>query len=151
MQVKIKRVDKTLPLPVYKTAGAVAFDLILRESATIQPGQSVRVPCNVVVEIPKGYMLQVVPRSSFPFKKPGLIQGNHVGTIDQDFCGPNDELMFPVYNTTDHPISLERGEAYCQAIFVQIGKAEFVEVDEMVSIDRGGFGSTDRPEHILVN
>ena len=116
-----------------------------------QPGQSVRVPCNVVVEIPKGYMLQVVPRSSFPFKKPGLIQGNHVGTIDQDFCGPNDELMFPVYNTTDHPISLERGEAYCQAVFVQIGKAEFVEVDEMVSIDRGGFGSTDRPEHILVN
>jgi len=143
MRVKIKRIDKSLPLPVYKTAGAVAFDLILRESAAVQPGESVRIPCNVIVEIPEGYMLHVVPRSSFPFKKPGLIQGNHAGVIDQDYCGPNDELMFPVYNTTNQLISLERGETYCQAVFVKIGKAEFVEVEEMSVPDRGGFGSTD--------
>ena len=143
MKVKIKRIDKTLPLPTYKTSGAVAFDLILRESATIQPGESIRIPCNVIVEIPEGYMLHVVPRSSFPFKKPGLIQGNHAGVIDQDYCGPNDELMFPVYNTTDKPISLERGEAYCQAVFVKISKAEFKEVSEMSTPDRDGFGSTD--------
>jgi len=143
MKVKIKRIDKTLPLPTYKTSGSVALDLILRESAVVHPGESVKIPCNVIVEVPEGYMLHIVPRSSFPFKKPGLIQGNHAGVIDQDYCGPNDELMFPVYNTTDKSINLERGEAYCQAVFVKIGKAEFEEVNEMVAPNRGGFGSTD--------
>jgi len=144
MQVKIKRIDKTLPLPVYKTAGAVAFDLILREGAVVPSHERALLPCNVVVEIPAGYMLLVAPRSSFSKKKPGLIQGNMVGIIDQDYCGPTDELMFPVYNTTDQPIALERGETYCQAVFVQIGKAEFAEMGEMVAADRGGFGSTDQ-------
>lgn len=143
MKVRIKRIDKSLPLPVYKTSGAVAFDLILRESAVVQPGETVKIPCNVIVEIPEGYMLHVVPRSSFPFKKPGLIQGNHAGVIDQDYCGPDDELMWAVYNTADKPIELERGVAYCQAVFVRVDKAEFEEVDVIANTNRGGFGSTD--------
>ncbi|MFH0912085.1 MAG: dUTP diphosphatase [Patescibacteria group bacterium] len=144
MFVKIKRIDKTLPLPVYKTAGAVAFDLILRESATIMPGEIKRIPCNVVVEIPEGYMLMLAPRSSLPYKKPGIIQANMVGIIDQDFCGPNDELQFSAHNVSDHPITVERGETLSQAVFVKIEKAEFVEVEEMSAPDRGGFGSTDK-------
>jgi len=143
MKVRIKRIDKTLPLPMYKTPGAAAFDLILRESAVVPPGETIKIPCNVVVEIPEGYMLQIVPRSSFPFKKPGLIQGNHSAIIDQDYCGPDDELLWAVYNTTNKPIELERGVAYCQAAFVRIDKAEFEEVEEMEAKNRDGFGSTD--------
>ena len=143
MRVQIKRIDKTLPLPVYKTAGAVAFDLILREDAVIQPGEIKRMPCNVVVDIPEGYMLMLAPRSSMPYKKPGLIQANSVGIVDQDYCGPTDELKFSAYNTGEESISLSRGETMTQAIFVKIEKAELIEVDEMDAPDRGGFGSTD--------
>lgn len=143
MKVKIKRIDKTLPLPIYKTAGAVAFDLILREDAIINPGEIKRMPCNVVVDIPEGYMLMLAPRSSMPYKKPGLIQANSIGVIDQDYCGPSDELKFSAYNTSDKPISLSRGETLTQAIFVKIEKAELVEVDEMDAPNRGGFGTTD--------
>jgi len=143
MKIRIKRIDKFLPLPMYKTAGAVAFDLILRESAVIQPGEIKRMPCNVVVDIPEGYMLMLAPRSSMPYKKPGLMQANSIGVIDQDYCGPNDEIKFSAYNTGKDPISLERGETLTQAIFVKIEKAELEEVEEMESPDRGGFGSTD--------
>ncbi|MEA1909541.1 MAG: dUTP diphosphatase [Patescibacteria group bacterium] len=143
MQVKIKRIDKALPLPVYKTEGAVAFDLILREDATIQPGEIKKMPCNVVVDIPEGYMLMLAPRSSMPYKKPGLIQANSIGIIDQDYCGPEDELKFSAYNTGKESIKLLRGETLTQAIFVKIEKFELVEVDEMSSPNRGGFGSTD--------
>jgi len=144
MIVKIKRIDKTLPLPVYKTAGAVAFDLILREGAIIAPGEIKKLPCNVVVEIPEGYMLMLAPRSSLPYKKPGLIQSNSVGIIDQDYCGPTDELKFSAHNVSDHPISVERGETLSQAVFVKIEKADLIEVEEMSAPDRGGFGSTDQ-------
>ncbi|MBU1082854.1 dUTP diphosphatase [Patescibacteria group bacterium] len=143
MKVRVKRIDKTLPLPVYKTTGAVAFDLVIREGATVSPGEVAKIPCNVVVEIPAGYMLMVAPRSSLPFKKPGLIQANMVGIIDQDYCGPNDELMFPARNIGSEPIVVERGESLCQATFVRIDKAELVEVEEMSATNRGGFGSTD--------
>ncbi len=30
MKVKIKRIDKSLPLPVYETNGSVGFDIIAR-------------------------------------------------------------------------------------------------------------------------
>lgn len=145
MIVKIKRIDSSLPLPEYKTSGSVCFDLVVREDAVVQPGELVRVPLNVIVQTPPGYMLMLVPRSSLPAKKLGLIYPHGVGVIDQDYCGPEDELKLQVMNVGKEPIVLNRGEAIGQAGFVKIEKAELVEVDEMVGASRGGFGSTDKP------
>jgi dUTP pyrophosphatase len=144
MKVRLRRIDKDLPLPVYKTAGSVCFDLITRETTIIEPGALARVPCNVVVETPAGYMLMLVPRSSMPSKKPGLIYPHGVGVIDQDYSGDNDELLFQVMNVGDSPITVERGETIAQAGFVKIDRADFEEVDSMEKTDRGGFGSTDQ-------
>lgn len=144
MKVRIKRIDKELPLPVYKTAGSVGFDLITRETTVINPDELKRIPCNVVVETPAGYMLMVAPRSSMPAKKPGLICPHSVGIIDQDYCGDNDEILFQVKNIGKEPIVVERGEAIGQAIFVKVEQAEFEEVENIKEISRGGFGSTDK-------
>lgn len=141
MKVKVKRIDKDLPLSVYKTQGAVAFDLITREDTVVAPGGSARIPSNLVVGIPQGYMLILDSRSSMPVKKPGLIA--HVGIIDQDYCGPTDELLFQVQNIGSNPVTVLRGESIGQAVFIKIEKAEFEEVDEISNEDRGGFGSTD--------
>ena len=54
MKINIKRVDKTLPLPQYETAGSVGFDFICRESAEVAPQSIVLIPANVVVETPPG-------------------------------------------------------------------------------------------------
>jgi len=143
MQVKIKRIDPTLPLPVYKTTGSVCFDLSVREGATIAPGELARLPLNTVVQTPAGYMLMLVPRSSLPAKKPGLIYPHGVGVIDQDYCGPEDEMKLQVMNVGSSPITVERGEVIAQAGFVKIEKAEFIEEDQLASMSRGGFGSTD--------
>ena len=62
MQVKIKRIDKTLPMPEYKTDGAVAFDLYSRTKETIEPNEFKLVPTNLIVEIPEGYMVISVLR-----------------------------------------------------------------------------------------
>lgn len=139
LAVLIKRIDKTLPLPEYHTKGAVAFDLYTRITVTIPPKTVYRVPSNIVIKVPEGYMLYCKDRSSMAMKK-GLLAT--AGIIDQDYCGPNDELLFQVYNYTDHKVVVEKGERIGQAMFIRVGQADWEEVDEMANPDRGGFGTT---------
>ena len=141
MIVRIKRVDKKLPLPQYESAGAVAFDLTARQTVEIAPNDIGRVPVNVVVEIPKGYMLLIKDRSSTAKKKRLLTT---VGFIDQDFCGDGDELQLQFYNFHKEPVIVERGERLGQAAFVRVDIAEWLEVKTMNKKTRGGFGSTDK-------
>jgi len=142
MKVKIKRIDKELPLPQYQTAGAVAFDLYARENATIAPGETKAVPANVIVCAPEGCMFMVAARSSLA-KKKGLMLSNGIGVIDQDFCGPEDEVHILLYNFKNEPAEIGRGERLGQGIFVKIDKAEWEEVEEMSEPTRGGFGTTE--------
>ena len=140
MKVKIKRVDKSLPLPKYETSGAVAFDVLARETTEIAPNSIGRVPTNIIVEIPKGYMLLLIDRSSTARKK-GLLCT--VGFIDQDFCGDGDEILLQFYNFQKEKVIVEKGERLGQASFVKIDKFEWEEVNSMNKATRGGFGSTN--------
>ena len=143
MKVNIKRIDKTLPLPKYETAGSVGFDLICRESAQIAPQSIVLIPANVIVETPPGYMLMICLRSSTP-RKLGLMMAQGVGIVDNDYCGEEDELKIQVYNFTDEIVNVERGSRIAQGVFVRVDTPEWNEVEQMSNTSRGGFGSTDR-------
>ena len=141
MQVAITRIDKSLPLPSYETAGATGFDLITRETTVIEPFGIKLVPGNVVVKTPEGYTLLIVPRSSLPRKK-ALVCPHSVGVIDQDYCGKEDEIMVQVQNVSSEPVTVERGERIAQGLFVRVEKAEWREA-EAEEKSRGGFGSTE--------
>ena len=142
MKVRVKRIDCSLPLPAYATTGSVAVDLCAREETLIPPRALARIPMNVIIEVPNGYMLVVVPRSSVPQKK-GISIPHGIGVIDQDFCGPKDEVNLLVFNFTDAPVTVEKGERIGQAVFVKIEKPEVVEVETAPSQkNRGGFGGT---------
>lgn len=139
--VTIKRIDRGLPLPGYQSAGAAGFDLLCREQRTVAPGEVALLPANVVVRTPPGYMLLVAARSSTPRRK-GLSVPHGIGVIDQDYCGPDDEIHVQVYNFTDTPVTVERGERIAQAIFVRVDRAVWDEIDTIDAPTRGGFGST---------
>lgn len=141
MKVKIKRVDKSLELPIYETEGSVGFDLIARVDTVVAAKTIELVPANVIVEVPRGYMLVVASRSSTPRKK-GLTPPHGFGIIDHDYCGPEDEVKVLVYNFTDADVTVSRGEKIAQGVFVKIDKFEWEEVDEIKTGSRGGFGST---------
>lgn len=141
MKVKIKRIDESLPLPVYETEGAVGFDIRAREGREIAPGSIEIVPSNLIVEVPKGFMLVVASRSSTPIKK-GLTPPHGFGIIDHDYCGPDDEIGVLVYNFSEEVVEVERGEKIAQGVFVKIDKFEWEEVEEISAESRGGFGST---------
>lgn len=141
MQVKIKRIDTTLPLPEYKTAGACGFDLYSRETHIIQPKEIVLLPSNLIIETPPQHVLILAPRSSLARKK-GLVMPNSVGVIDQDFSGDDDEILIMLQNITDTPVTVERGERIAQGLFLRVDQASWQEVATFKTISRGGFGTT---------
>ncbi|MBL8015091.1 MAG: dUTP diphosphatase [Candidatus Doudnabacteria bacterium] len=140
--VKIKRFDKELPLPEYKTAGAAALDLYARTEVIIQPREVKLIPLNVAIEIPQDYFGLLVSRSSA--HKLGITAANGVGIIDSDFRGDNDECCFLALNFTDKVVTIERGTRIAQILIISAKQVKVVEVDSMGNADRGGFGSTGK-------
>jgi dUTP pyrophosphatase len=141
MKIQIKRIDKSLPLPKYQTFGAVAFDLVSRIDVEIKPLKVNLIPLNVIIKIPKNHAMLLVPRSSLPIKK-GLLIPNGIGIIDQDFCGPKDELHLEVLNFTNKKVKIKKGERIAQGLLVAIKKVKWLEVKKINQRSRGGFGST---------
>ena len=142
MKIKIKRVDKSLPMPEYKTKGAAAFDLYARENTTIPAKGWVKIPSNFVFNIPEGYVLGIYARSSLAKNFPGLFLANGVGLLDSDFSGPNDELLISLYNFSNQEIEVKRGERLAQAMLKEAKQVEIEEIEEVIDENRGGFGST---------
>jgi dUTP pyrophosphatase len=140
MKIKIKRFDKELPLPEYKTAGAAGFDLMARETMTIAPHAVAYVPLNVAVETPPDHFLLIATRGST--HKRGLMLANSVGIGDSDFCGDDDQYMAALLNFTDKPVVVQRGDRIAQGIFIPFTRGVWEEVNVMQNRTRGGFGST---------
>jgi dUTP pyrophosphatase len=141
MKLNVKRIDKNLELPEYKTKGAVGFDLTARLETVIKPFEVTLIPLNIVVKVPKGYGLFLFSRSSVPGKK-GLMVANSVGVIDQDYHGEDDEIKMAVLNFTKKDVIVEKGERICQGIIMKIAVPTITEVKKMANKSRGGFGTT---------
>jgi len=140
MKIKIKRFDKSLPLPIHKTSGAVAVDLYSRLDVEIKSKEIFYIPMNVALEIPDGYFVLMAPRSST--HKLGIMGINGVGVFDRDYCGDNDEYHFLVYNFTNKSVFIEKGTRLCQLLLIKCENFDFEEVNEMKNASRGGIGST---------
>ena len=98
------------------------------------------VPTNISVEIPKGYEIQVRPRSGLAAKH-GIGVLNSPGTIDADYRG---EIKVILFNFSENDFLIEPGERIAQLVISKIYKAELVEVEKLNSTERGsgGFGHT---------
>ena len=105
--------------------------------AIIQPFGKLIVDTDVAMEIPKGYIGDIRPRSGLFFKK-GIICA---GTIDSDYRG---NIKVCLRNLTDEPVTVLYGERIAQLCIVPVELCEFCKVDELSDTDRGenGFGST---------
>jgi dUTP pyrophosphatase len=138
--IRIKRFDKSLPLPEYKTKGAAGFDLFERETVTIKPGEITYIPLNIAVETPKDHMLLIAARGST--HKLSFMPIHGIGIGDSDFRGDEDEYKFPAFNFTKKSVTIEKGTRLAQGIFVKFTRAKWQEVKKMGNKTRGGFGST---------
>jgi dUTP pyrophosphatase len=140
MKIPIKRIDREVPLPEYKTEGAAAMDCYVRESGTVPAKGVARVPLNFALKPPPGHFVLLAARSSL--HKRGLMFANGVGIFDEDYCGDKDEFTAILYNFTDAPVTIERGDRIAQIILLPLDRMEWNEVDTLDAPNRGGIGST---------
>jgi len=141
MQLKIKRLDRSVSLPERATSAAAGFDLAAAVDVEI-PARAIRlVGTGLVIAVPDGYFLGIFARSSTPLKR-GLMVANGVGIIDADYCGPADEIKIQLLNITDAPVKVSRGDRLAQGIVLPCPQVEWEEVEEITRTSRGGFGST---------
>jgi len=144
LPVRIRRLDPAVALPEYQTPGAAGFDLAASADVEIPAGAIALVPTGLVIQAPAGHFLGIFARSSTPLKR-GLMVANGVGVIDEDYCGPGDEVKIQLLNFTPAPVLVKRGDRLAQGLFIPVARAAWQETeDDLREGSRGGFGATGR-------
>ena len=88
VKILVKKFDKNIKLPAYKTSGSSGMDVMayIKNKIIIDPGRTAIIPTGIAVTIPKKYEIQIRPRSGLAAKK-GITVLNTPGTIDADYRG----------------------------------------------------------------
>ena len=140
MEIKVRYHADILPLE--QTERGDWIDLRAAEDVELKAGEFKIISLGISMKLPEGYEAVIIPRSS-TFKHWGILQTNHFGLIDNTYCGDNDIWMFPALATRD--VLIEKNSRICQfRIQKKMDKFEFIPVDRLESVDRGGFGSSGK-------
>lgn len=138
MKVKFKKVSRNATIPRKASLYAGAFDLTYVDFEIDALLGVVTYDTGICVEIPKGYVGLLFPRSSV--YKTQMKMCTSVGVIDSDYRGSikmKYYFDFEFYNV---------GDRIGQLLIIPIPEVEFEEVEELEETERGvgGFGSTGR-------
>ena len=148
IQIKKVRDDEPFCVPSYATEGSACMDV--RASlfcgkpsfVTLIPGEVRLIPTNMAVRIPKGYEIQLRPRSGLALKH-GITLINAPGTIDSDYRG---EIGIALINNGKYPYIISNGDSIAQMLVSKVEKIILDMVTELDCTDRGagGFGHTGK-------
>ena len=141
-KILIKRLSKEVSLPRYERSGASGMDLAANIDANINidPGKTAIIPTGLTLSIPKGFEIQIRPRSGLAAKQKISVL-NTPGTIDADYRG---EIKVILINLGQEPFKVEKGLRIAQMVVCPVVQAQLKEVDDLNETERGkgGFGST---------
>jgi len=139
--VKVKKLDPNAVIPSYSKVGDAGMDLTITKEIE-NTSFSVSYGFGIAMEIPKGYVGLVFPRSSV--RNQDLILSNCVGVIDSGYRG---ELQATFKKTQGlDSIKYKVGERGAQIIILPYPTIYMTEVPELSDTERGsgGFGSTGK-------
>lgn len=139
--IKIKYFDDEID-KIEKISKGDLIDLRAAETVEMKKGDFKLIKLGVGMKLPDGYKANVYPRSS-TYKNFGIILANSVGQIDNSYSGDSDEWRFPAIALRDTVI--HKNDRICQFEIQRIQpEIEFIEVEHLDEVSRGGIGSTGR-------
>ena len=144
VKILIKKFDKNIKLPTYKTSGSSGMDLVayIKKKKILYPGKTTVISTGIAVAIPQNYEIQIRPRSGLAAKNSISIL-NTPGTVDSDYRG---EIKIILINLGKKPFKIQSGDRIAQMILCPVVKGKFIEVNNLPKTLRGkgGFGSTGK-------
>lgn len=142
MKIRIKYLSDNIEHLTYIGGKSDWIDLRAAEDVVMKAGEFKLIPLGVAMELPEGYEAHILPRSS-TYKNFGIIQTNHMGVVDESYCGDNDQWFFPAYALRNTEIHVN--DRICQfRIMEHQPTICFEETESLGHEDRGGIGSTGR-------
>lgn len=141
-KVLIKKLNSSVNIPEYKTAGSSGLDLeaFIHENLILKPNQTVIVPTGLSIAIDNNLEIQIRPRSGLAVKS-NISVLNTPGTIDADYRG---EIKVLMVNLSNEEVILAPRERIAQMVFGKIEKVNFKSVQNLSDTKRGhgGYGHT---------
>ena len=142
IKILIKRLSKEISLPKYETTGSSGMDLAANivDNINVNPGKTAIIPTGLALSIPKGFEIQIRPRSGLAAKQKISVL-NTPGTIDSDYRG---EIKVILINLGQKSFKVEKGLRIAQMVVCPVVQAQIKEVEDLNETERGkgGFGST---------
>ena len=141
-KIHIKKLSSSVSIPRYETPGSSGMDIAahIKDNIIINPGEKALIPTGFSMAVPKGFEVQIRPRSGLAVKK-NITVLNTPGTIDADYRG---EIKVILINLGKEKFIIENGERIAQMVVCPVIQANLEEVKELSETHRGsgGFGST---------
>lgn len=136
---KVKLIHPEARVPRKNYINDSGWDVYVPETTTLEAKAMTRLYLGLAIEVKPGQMMTVRSRSSTKMK--GLMCADT--TCDADYTG---EVFAYVYNTTDKPITVERGERIVQVVFTKLASHTIMEEGDLPEGARGnrGLGSSGR-------
>ena len=136
------QIDENAKLPNYETSFSSGADVraFIEQNLTLAPGKSILIPTGLKFAIPKGYEIQVRPRSGLALRHQITVL-NTPGTIDSDYRG---ELKVILINHGEKDFTIEPDMRIAQLVVAPVVQGKFLLKTELSSTSRGegGFGHT---------
>ena len=141
---ELQKIYDNIKLPKRATAGSAGYDFYAPVSITLEPGETIKIPTGIRVEMESDWVLKCYPRSGLGFKY-RLQLNNTVGIIDSDYFYSDNEghIFAKLTNDTneERTVEIAAGTGFMQGIFTEFG---ITVDDDADGVRNGGFGSTTK-------
>jgi len=141
--IKIKILDRSIPVPEYAHAGDAGLDLYSSINCELRPFERKKIPTGIKISIPQGYAGFIQPRSGLAAKN-GISIVNTPGLIDSGYRG---EICAILINLDPKNVfKVKKGDKICQLVIQKVEEVKLEIVEDLGETSRGegGFGSTGK-------